>query len=950
MTEPLRELSALGQSVWYDNLSREVLRSGALQRMVEQDGIRGVTSNPAIFQKALAAGKHYDEQLRELVTGGASDAGALFEQLAIRDIQAAADVLRPVYAESGRHDGFVSLEVSPYLAKDTAATIDEARRLWSAVGRENLMIKVPGTPEGLPAIEELISEGISVNTTLLFSVDVYEQVATAYMSGLERLAARGGDLSRVAGVASFFVSRIDSKVDGRIARELEELRDPDRKALLERLAGKVAIANARRAYALYQKLVAGARWQALEAKGAVRQRVLWASTSTKNPEYSKTLYVDSLIAPETVNTIPAATLDAVLAWKRLPPAMTDDWERSLAQAEETLDRLEEAGISLRQVTDELTEEGVQLFADAFDELLGAVEGAREQILGSALASQQLFLGREREAVDGARDEWRRSGRVRRLWQRDASLWSGGREDRWLGWLDAVSDGLREAGALDEIAARVDREQVRHVLVLGMGGSSLCPDLLSRTFPPAPGFPELRVLDSTVPAQVRRVASELDLEHTLFVVSSKSGSTIEPNCFMAHFFEALAGRLGREAAAKRFVAITDPRSALETHATREGFLAVAHGDPSIGGRFSALSPFGMLPARLMGIDATDFLRRAQVMVDACAASVPPARNPGVALGLALGTLAQRGRDKLSFVATPGLASLGAWLEQLVAESTGKRGIGIVPVDGEEVGAPEVYGDDRVFVHLRLATDASAGQQAALAVLEEAGHPVLRVELEDPLQLGQEFFRWEIATAVAGAVLGIDPFDQPDVEAAKVAARELVKRYEESGALPEETPLLEEAGLRFSADAGLARAPDAASLLAAHLGRIQPGDYFAINAYLDRSDVHVRALQELRQAVRDAKRVATCVGFGPRFLHSTGQLHKGGPNRGVFLQITADDAHDLPVPGQRASFGVLAAAQARGDFQVLCERDRRILHVHCGPDAAGDLARLGRELRSALGDAG
>ncbi|MCZ6782036.1 MAG: bifunctional transaldolase/phosoglucose isomerase, partial [Proteobacteria bacterium] len=852
MSGPLGRVIGLGQSIWYDNLCRSLVTSGELARMVEADGLGGVTSNPAIFQKALSGSDEYDDELRALVARDEGDAKALYEALAVRDIQLAADVLRPAYDAAGGRDGFVSLEVSPHLAADTAGTVEEARRLSSAVDRPNLLIKVPATPEGIPAIEQLISEGIGVNVTLLFSVGTYDTVAAAYLSGLEALAERGGELGRVASVASFFVSRIDAKVDARLDQEAAESGDPERKARLEKLAGRVAIANAKRAYALYEKLVASPRWQALEARGAQRQRLLWASTGTKNPAYPPTLYVDELIGPETVNTLPVATYDTFKQQGRVRNALVEG-ASARAEAEEHLRGLDELGISLDEITDELRVEGVRLFADAFDQLLAAMEEKRRAFLGPRLARQNL--GAAEAQIAESAETWRREGRVRRLWSGDASLWTDSGEDRWLGWLRVVQQSRAQPEALDEVAAKIAAGDFEHVLVLGMGGSSLWPDVLGRTFGRRTGFPALRILDSTVPAQVRRITRELDLSRTLFLIASKSGGTIEPNVALAHFLEEATALLGREEARRRVVAITDPGSSLEALAQRDGFLAIAYGDPEIGGRFSGLSPFGMLPARAMGLDVADFLARTEQMIDSCGPSVPPAQNPGVALGLALAALAREGRDKLTLVTSPGLTSLGGWIEQLVAESTGKDGVGITVVDGEGLGAPDVYGADRVFASITLRGEPDARREAALSALEGAGNPVFRIELEDTRQLGQELFRWEMATAVAGAELDVNPFDQPDVEAAKLASRELMEAYEESGSLPEPTARLHEAGMTCFADDALPATATAGELLAAHLARIGPGDSFAINAYLDMNADNERELQALRLAVRDATRAAT-----------------------------------------------------------------------------------------------
>jgi transaldolase/glucose-6-phosphate isomerase len=945
---PLRSLHDQGQAVWLDFLARRFIAKGALKQLVDRDGLAGVTSNPSIFEKAIAETADYDASLKEAERQGDCDVMALYERLAIEDIQRAADVLRPVYEETERGDGYVSLEVSPYLAMDAEATVAEARRLWQAVGRENLMIKVPATKAALPAIRQLIGEGINVNITLLFSQKIYEQVAEAYLAGLEHLVAQCGNPTRVASVASFFVSRIDVAVEKLIEARLRQITQGEEREILVGLQGKVAIANAKLAYQTYRRLFAGARWQRLRAKGARVQRLLWASTGRKNPAYSDVLYVEELIAPDTVNTMPPATMDAFRDHGKVRASL----EEKMADAELIMATLERCAISIDKVTATLVDDAVQLFADSFDNLLGAVARKRAALLGDALDGLGWTLPGKLEAeVKASLEAWRHAGNVRRLWARDAGLWTGKDEATWLGWLDIVGEQRKRLARLEGLAEDIRRQGFSQILLLGMGGSSLGPEVLAETFGRQPGRPELFVLDSTDPAQIRSFESRIDPARTLFIVSSKSGGTLEPNILKQYFFERAKAPIGRQRASSHFVAITDPGSTLQEIAARDRFRHVAFGDPGIGGRYSVLSDFGLVPAAAMGLDLGRFLGAAQAMVRSCAASVPAADNPGVVLGTILGVLGRAGRDKVTIVASPGIADFGAWLEQLLAESTGKQGKGLIPVADEPLGSPEVYGQDRLFAYLRLASEANPTQDERVAALERAGHPVVRITVADRYHIGQEFFRWEMATAVAGAILGIDPFDQPDVEASKVKTRELTAAYEKSGKLPPETPLVEEGGLKLFADAanGKALASAGGTLvgwLKAHLARLQDGDYCALLAYVERNAHHRGALQEIRTMIRNRKRVATCLGFGPRFLHSTGQTYKGGPNTGVFLQITCDDAADLDVPGQRYSFGIVKAAAARGDFDVLAERGRRLVRVHLGGHVAGGLTTLREAVRQAL----
>ncbi|MBI4473668.1 MAG: bifunctional transaldolase/phosoglucose isomerase [Acidobacteria bacterium] len=951
LANPLKELNKYGQSIWFDYIRRSLITTGELQRLIDEDGVNGVTSNPAIFEKAITGSTDYTEALLELQQRKDLDAMALYETLAIRDIQDAADVLLPVYRKTNRRDGYVSFEVSPYLARDTQGTIEEARRLWRAVGRQNLMVKVPATLEGIPAIEQLISEGININVTLLFALEMYERVAWAYIGGLEKLAARSGDISGVASVASFFISRIDSAIDGMTKSRLKTTGAATERALLRSITGKIAIANAKLTYQRYKEIFRSPRWMALAAKNPQTQRVLWASTGTKNPNYSDVLYVEELVGPDTVNTVPPSTLDAFRDHGRARPSLEEDIEA----AHDAMDTLEQLGISMQEVTSSLVTQAVKLFVEPFDKLLSTVDRKCRVAPGAEINRQTYSVSKDVEAaVEATFEDWRVAGKVRRLWARDASLWTRSDEGKWLGWLGITEDQLAHGLHLPEIAKEVQAEGFTHALLLGMGGSSLCPEVLTKTFGKIKGFPELHVLDSTDPAQIRAVEKKVDLRKTLFIVSSKSGSTLEPNIFKQYFFERVKQTVSDRHPGDRFVAITDPASKLQEVAEGEFFRHIFFGLASIGGRYSALSDFGVVPAAVMGIDAQRFLDLADEMAIACSSCSPVEKNPGAILGIVLGVLANQGRDKVTFITSPNIFDLGAWLEQLLAESTGKEGKGLIPVDREPLGPPEVYGNDRVFVYIRLESAPDPEQDRMVDALGAAGHPVVRILVSDAYRLGQEFFRWEIATAVAGSVIGINAFNQPDVEASKIATRKLTSEYEKTGSLPAEKPFFVEDGIQLFADEANASAlisaaganKSLAAYFRAHLSRLQAGDYLGLLAYIDMNNDHENRLQAIRQAVRDTKRVATCLGFGPRFLHSTGQAYKGGPNSGVFLQITADDAEDLPVPGQKYTFGVVKAAQARGDFQVLAERNRRALRIHLSADVAAGLARVGAAVRQAL----
>jgi len=947
---PVLELQEHGQAAWLDFLARGFIARGNLQKLVEEDGLRGVTSNPSIFEKAIVESDEYDAAIRSMLETRDRAPGELYECLAVEDIKHAADVLRPAYESTGGADGFVSMEVSPYLANETEATIVEARRLWREVDRENLMIKVPATPAGLPAIRALIADGINVNITLLFAQNVHEQVVEAYISGLETLTSAGRDMSRVASVASMFVSRIDTLVDKLLDDKIAHADTSDKKKRLSALKGKIAIANAKLAYQHYKSIFATERWRKLADKGAKPQRLLWASTGTKNKSYSDVLYVQELIGPNTISTMPPATLDAFRDHGR----PVDTVETDLDGARRALEELEGAGISLRSVTRQLTEEGVRLFEDAADKLLAAIAHKRSSLLADQLDKQTLVIDRGLQSVlKETAEQWRKDGVVRRLWARDKSVWTNADEDRWLGWLDSADRALEQIGDYESFAKDLRRENFNDALLLGMGGSSLGPEVLGKTFERQDGAPALHVLDSTDPAQIRDTEADLDLARTLFIVSSKSGTTTEPNVLKNYFFDRATQVVDRDKVGTHFIAITDPDSALQKIAYRDRFRRVFEGIPTIGGRYSVLSPFGLVPAAAAGIDVRKLLNTARLIVRSCGRDVPPDANPAVQLGLMLGLAGRVGRDKITLVCSQALADFGAWAEQLIAESTGKKGKGLIPIDAEPLGPPEVYGSDRVFVALEMAGDSDPAQAHALGALAMAGHPVVRIEVKSRNHIGQEFFRFELAIAVAGAVIGINPFDQPDVEASKNKTRELTAEFENTGALPRKTPVAAEGAIELYTDATNAKALRKAgastsveSWLRAHLARAKPGDYFALLAYIARSQSHTESLQRIRSLVRQRFRVATCLGFGPRFLHSTGQAYKGGPNTGVFLQITAHHTQDLTIPRYKASFGIIEAAQARGDFEVLAERDRRALRVHFMRDAGAGLAMLADTVERAL----
>jgi transaldolase/glucose-6-phosphate isomerase len=921
----IKDLNKLGQSIWLDFIRRSLITSGEMEALIAR-GVSGITSNPTIFEKAIAGSSDYDDALRELVAEGKTN-DEIYLALALDDIRRAADLFRPVWDATGGADGYVSLEANPKLASDTEGTIAEAKMLFKALDRPNVMIKVPATVDGIPAIEALIASGVNVNVTLIFSLAHYEAVVRAYIAGLETLAAKGGNLRKVASVASFFVSRIDTAVD----KKLQALGNQD-------LQGKAAIASARLAYDRFRAICSWKRWETLAQKGARVQRVLWGSTGTKNPHYPDTLYVDELIGADTVNTVPPATLEAFLDHGKAAPTL----RKGVKEARRVFARLEGLGIGMGEITDELQREGVLAFETSFDALMTGIRSKRDEIR-AGWKPEYTEAGTLREKIDEALAGLRKDRIMDRIWAKDHTVWKPDPKEiaNRLGWLTSASDMMDRLDEIEAFAKSIRSDGFTQVLLLGMGGSSLAPEVFAKTFGSEPGWPSLAVLDSTDPGAVFRCAGELDPARTLFIVSSKSGTTVEIHSFFKFFYGWACERLGREKAGKNFVAITDPGSKLEELAREFGFRQVFLNDPDIGGRFSVLSCFGLVPAALIGIDVKMLLERAMTMAANCDAANCPVTgdNHGARLGAYLGRFAQLGHDKLTLITSPSIQHFGDWVEQLIAESTGKEGKGILPVLREAPGKPEVYGQDRLFVGLEMAGEPLRAM--FMRSLKEAGHPVEIFRLHDPYDLGGQFFLWMMATAVAGRFLGINPFDQPDVEAAKVNAGEAVKAYAASGKLPEEMPALSFGGVEVY---GNVKGKDTVSALEGFLEETAPGGYIAVMAYVNPTDETDILLQVFRTRLRDRYRVPVTVGYGPRFLHSTGQLHKGDSGRGLFIQITADDMEDIPIPdapGAAASsitFGILKAAQAMGDRQALLNRGRRVLRLHLGPDIVGRLALL------------
>jgi transaldolase/glucose-6-phosphate isomerase len=874
----LKALTEAGVSIWLDQLGRSLVSGGELKRMVEQESLRGVTSNPSIFEKSILGTSDYDDAIAELARADKS-AKEIYDTLAVADVQAACDVLASVYEQSGGRDGFVSLEVTPDLAHDSDRTIEGARTYWKAVDRPNVMIKIPGTTEGVEAIEQAIYEGINVNVTLLFSVESYENVARSYIQGLQRRHDEGKSLD-VNSVASFFVSRVDTLVD----KQLDQLGVEE----ATKLKGTAALANARAAYAKFQELFSGGAWEALAAAGAAVQRPLWASTGVKNPAYPDTLYVDQLIAPHTVNTMPLATLNAIADHGKIDPARPATAE---IDATAELNALAAVGIDMTAVTEQLLTDGIKLFEEAMNGLLAGIDKARSAIVTGRPPTVEASLPSDSEAaITGRVNRAVADNVAQRIWKRDQALWGGPGvpeiENR-LGWLNVTETMLEHLSELIALRDELKSEGYTDAILLGMGGSSLGPEVIRQSFGDSAAGLRLQVLDSTHPDAIVAIEQSVELAKTVFIVSSKSGGTIETTSHY-HYFKA-------KAKPEQFIVVTDPGSPLAARAEQDGLRKTFLNPDDIGGRYSVLSYFGLVPAALAGVPVDELLKSAQTGEQTCSHFNAAADNSGLWLGATIGEFALRGRDKLTFIVSEPIDSFGLWVEQLVAESTGKHGKGILPVADEPLGDPSAYGDDRVFVYLRNGDKPDQRLDGFVEALTDAGQPTLTVTTGDGTDLGRLFFIAEYAVAVAGWVLEINPFDQPNVQEAKDNTNKVL----DSGTLPQ---------IEAADDEALKE-----------LFGVKPPHYVAILGYLPTAGPANAgidaAISELRAVINEQTGMATTWGYGPRFQHSTGQEHSGGAPNGRFLQLVNVPQAQLPIPEASYDFTTLIDAASAGNLQTL-----------------------------------
>ncbi|MDD3948501.1 MAG: bifunctional transaldolase/phosoglucose isomerase [Anaerolineaceae bacterium] len=909
-------LKQAGQSIWYDNIERTMLRDGFIAKMIQDGKIYGITSNPSIFENALSKSSAYNDVLQSMAWSGMNRDQIYFE-LIKEDIQAAADLFRHVYVETDGLDGLVSVEIDPFLAHDTKRSIEEGKALWAQINRKNLMIKVPATREGMEVVRELISAGINVNATLIFSLDQYYQVIDAYLQGLEERVAAGERVDSISSVASFFISRIDSAVDSLLDQKIAESSSTSTQA--SQLKGKIAIATAKLAYKQFIKMFGGERFEELKANGARLQRLLWASTGTKNPTYTDTLYVDELIAENTINTVPPQTLKALLDHGNSELSIGKDLDEAYSQ----LNLLNDLGIDLAAVMNQLEKEGVEKFQNAHTTLLDLVDSKRKHYaeeLDGLSASVQSALRESANEVS-----------VGQLFAHEPTYWTtnehGFEEIRKrLGWLGLPSQQFELIPELEEFRNKLLEDGFTDAFVLGMGGSSLAPEVISQAI--SPSVPEgqglrLQIIDTTNPKEILYRTKDVDLRKTLFIVSSKSGGTSETMSAYKYFWQELA-KLGVENIGQHFVAVTDPGTTLQILAEAKGFRKVFNARPDVGGRYSVFTKFGLVPAAVMGVNLHKFLSAAKESELQSREKVAYPANPNLLLGLVLGEASKAGKDKLTFIAEKYTAHLVPWLEQLIAESSGKEGKGIIPIEAEPLLESLDYPQDRFFVYFSV-----DGEKAdVVQTLLEKGHPVIEIEIKDPYMLAREFYRWEYATAVACASLNVNAFDQPNVQLSKTITKDRITEYQEKGSLNDGTPIWEneEAVVYGDPVDGLAQAQSLLDVIKAYGKTVEENGYFALNAFVPRLEENEKYFQNLRKLLLNEFNKATTLGFGPRFLHSTGQLHKGGQTGGLFFTFTKDGETDFEIPGEGMSFATLQRAQALGDIEALKQKGRRVVRVH------------------------
>jgi transaldolase/glucose-6-phosphate isomerase len=944
----LIRLFETGQSYWLDNLTRGKINTGEIKKRVEDQGLRGITSNPSIFNKAISKGSDYDDHISKLVKEG-KNPSQIYDALTIKDVQDACDILNPVYEQSGGTDGFVSLEVPPYLARDTEGTMKEARRLYSAVGKQNCLIKIPGTKEGIPAIKQMLYEGININITLLFSVDRYVDVALAYISAIAQRVAEGKPVNHIISVASVFISRIDVLTDQLLDQYIipdEENKNVNPTYLL---SGRAGIATARLCYQRFKEIFSDENWKKLEAKGAHVQRPLWASTSNKDPLYDDLRYVESLIGNNTVNTLPDET---IAAFANHGSIVKDAIEQDLEQANKLYGELKEMNIDISFVTQQLENEGVQKFTESYNKLISNLADKRLKMLGDQASPQKISCSKLDAEVKAAYASMDEKQIARLLFAQDPHLWKKDPEQtksisKRMQWLTLPDNFTKNTAAILAFAKTIKEEGFTDAVVLGMGGSSLCSEVTRQTYATVDGYLQLWVLDNTDPAAILHLENKIDLEKTLFIVASKSGNTEETLSFFHYFYQQLENKKQANPG-NNFVAITDHDTPLVKLAEESKFRKIFINQPNLGGRYSVLSDFGLLPMALMGLNINAVLSSAKQMQNSCDA-VPAASNPGISLGTVLGICQKYGHNKVTFILSASVSSFGYWVEQLLAESTGKEGKGLIPIHGETLTGPEEYGMDRIFIHMYLRTDSNETDEKKMKVLEEAGHPVVRIQVENKMALGAEYYRWEVA-AIAGVVMGINPFNQPNVEESKTNTSQLLEGWSKNGdfKIPEPILKIEDVSVYDGKETEELFADhynSAGDFVNAFTALAKPNDYIALLPYFMMTNDRTKILQEWRNRMRDDLKMATTLLTGPRYLHSTGQLHKGGPDTGLYIILTGDEEKDLAIPGEKFGFATLHEAQALGDFHSLDDKGRKVIRVNLGKNIDEGLGKLIQSVKDA-----
>ena len=936
---PIRQARRFGQSFWLDNLTRKLVQDGDLKRRISEQAITGVTSNPAIFHQAISFSDEYDEDIRKLIHEGRT-VPQIYESLVISDVQKACDLLRPVFQESDGGDGFVSLEVSPRLAHAGADTLSEVKRLWFLVDRPNVMIKIPGTAAALPVLENAVHLGINTNVTLLFSAAVFRTFLEGYMTGLEKRLSEGLAVRNVASVASFFVSRVDTHVDRLLGERWMHSGEPGYRIRLARLFGKSGVANAHLAYREYVCARASTRWHSLEKRGARPQRLVWASTSQKNPLLSPLLYVHSLLGPETIITATERTLDAFATGGRAQIGLDD---ARLTDAEKTVAELKELGINLEAVSDDLQREGIGKFIEPFEQLMVSLSEKRTLFLGKRTNQQDVgasSLVAPALAALGARRF------SERLYARDGTLWADDLEaakkvETQLGWVESLDLFRERIDEIRKLAESVQRDDFRQVVILGTGANVAPAEVSAATFGNGRGWPELLILDNTDPAAVLALETQLDLTKTFFLVVGKSGTNRETLSFYRYFYDRLLAA-GVSHLGDRFAAITDSQSWLAREAIAKKFRRCYLNPATVSSPFAAFSYLGLVPMALLGLDISTILDRARSFAIAAGPGIPEPHNPALQLGATLALLAKGGRDKLTFLPSPNIASFASWAEHVLVQATAKDGKGIIPVIGERLGPPRLYGNDRMFLHMTHRGSVKKGEMKRVAALEKAGHPVIRIALPDRMGLAEEFFRWQLASVTAGALLGVNPFLDPSEGEGRANTEEYLRQWTTDRRFPKEKPTAESGKLRVFGAA--VRTPGSAeAAVVDFLKEVGRNGYIGILAFFRRTAARDGAVAQFRAALGEKFRVATTLAYGPRFLHTTAPLYKCGPDTGSILMLTTEGDRDLPIPGQDYGFAVLHEAQALGELRAIRDRGRRVLRLHMKGDIKDALGAIGGKLK-------